>query len=72
MAQIQPVIEIKLDPLKPVPEICAVISAVMPYHPDQEKAILNGITEAINHRLNQLKGAEKQDAKPIRESSRIE
>lgn len=56
MAQIQPIVKIELDPLKPVPELCTVISAVMPYHPGQEIAILEGVQDAIQTRLNQLKG----------------
>ncbi|MGG4395785.1 hypothetical protein ABEX25_15905 [Paenibacillus thiaminolyticus] len=47
MAQIQPIVRIEIDPTKPVPEICAVISAVAPYHPGQEEIILMGIQEAI-------------------------
>lgn len=51
MAKIQPIIQVEIDPLIPVPEICAVISAVAPYHPGQEEAILMGIQEAIGKRL---------------------
>ncbi|GAV13228.1 hypothetical protein [Paenibacillus sp. NAIST15-1] len=54
MAQVQPIIRIELDPTQPVPEICAVIMAVTPYHPGQEKAILLGVQEAIEKRLKQL------------------
>lgn len=56
MAQIQPILKVELNPLNPVPELCAVISAVMPYHPGQEIAILEGVQDAIQVRLNQLKG----------------
>ncbi|MBG9737084.1 hypothetical protein [Paenibacillus alvei] len=54
MAQVQPIIRIELDPLTPVPEICAVIMAVIPYHYGQEEALLLGIREAIEKRLAQL------------------
>ncbi|WP_046230484.1 hypothetical protein [Paenibacillus algorifonticola] len=58
MAQVHHVLNIALDPLKPVPEICAVIKAIVPYHPDQEEAILIGVQEALQGRLNQIrKGA---------------
>ncbi|MCY9760934.1 hypothetical protein M5X06_18800 [Paenibacillus alvei] len=54
MAQVQPIIRIELDPTQPVPEICAVIMAVIPYHPGQEEALLLGVREAIEKRLEQL------------------
>ncbi|MBW7475959.1 hypothetical protein K0T92_14530 [Paenibacillus oenotherae] len=57
MAHIQPVIKIEIDPTKPVPEICAVIAAVLPYHPGHEEAILRGVVEAVELRIKQLKGA---------------
>ena len=56
VAQIQPVIKCELDPTKPVPEICAVIMAVVPYHPGQEDALLLGVQEAIQRRRDKLKG----------------
>lgn len=59
MAHVKPIIRAEIDPLQPVPEICAIISAVLPYHPDQEEAILRGVAEAIDRRLNELKGDEK-------------
>lgn len=55
MAQVQPIIRIELDPTQPVPEICAVIMAVTPYHPGQEETMLLGIREAIEKRLAQLR-----------------
>ncbi|MBY9082390.1 hypothetical protein KIH86_13825 [Paenibacillus sp. HN-1] len=66
MANIQPKIVIELDPRHPVPEICAVISAVLPYHPGQEAAILQGVTEAIEQHM---KGV-SQDAKQVHEHRR--
>ncbi|PWV97430.1 hypothetical protein DFQ01_12174 [Paenibacillus cellulosilyticus] len=54
MAKVQPVIKCEIDPMKPVPEICAVIMAVTPYHPQQEDAILLGVQEAIQKRRDQL------------------
>jgi hypothetical protein len=59
MANIQPIIRIEIDPNRPVPEICAVISAIVPYHHGQEESILRGVSEAIDKRLKQLKGADK-------------
>ncbi|MGO4345545.1 hypothetical protein AB4Z45_08645 [Paenibacillus sp. MCAF9] len=60
MAQVQHVLNIAIDPLKPVPEICAVIQAIVPYHQGQEEAILLGVQEACEARLNQLrKGVEQ-------------
>lgn len=68
MAQIQPVVRVELDPLNPVPEICAVIMAVMPYHPGQELVILRGVTDAVEKRIKQLEeGAEKKDGESVRE-----
>lgn len=63
MAIIQNKIHAEIDPLKPVQEVCAVIMAVTPYHPGQEAAILQGIKDAINDRLNQLapEGAETNE-----------
>jgi hypothetical protein len=55
VAVTKPFIRIELDPLNPVPEICAVISAVIPYNPDNEEALLNGVLEAIERRLDELK-----------------
>ncbi|MGG4196101.1 hypothetical protein ABEW50_21895 [Paenibacillus jamilae] len=55
MAQVQPIIRIELDPAQPVPEICAVIMAVVPYHTGQEESILMGVQEAIEKRLEQLR-----------------
>lgn len=69
MAHVQPVVKIELDPMQPVPEICAVIMAITPYHPGQEEAILHGVKEAVEKRLQQLKGVEK-DGEQIRESGR--
>ncbi|MGG4397709.1 hypothetical protein ABEX25_25765 [Paenibacillus thiaminolyticus] len=51
MAKIQPIIQVEIDPLIPVQEICTVISAVVPYQPEHEEAILMGIQEAIGKRL---------------------
>lgn len=55
MAKIQPIIRVEIDPTIPVQEICAVISAVVPYQPEHEEAILMGINEAIGKRLAQLR-----------------
>ncbi|RUS47571.1 hypothetical protein [Cohnella sp. AR92] len=59
MARVEPVIRLEIDPLQPVPEICAVIMSVVPYNPGQEEAILQGVKEAVEQRIAQLKGAEK-------------
>lgn len=68
MATVKPVVQVELDPLKPVPEICAVIASVLPYHPGQEDAILKGVQEAIQRHRNQIaKGAE--GIEQVRESN---
>lgn len=54
MAQIQPILKIELDPTKPVPEVCSVISSLVPYHANNEEALLKGIKEAIDKRLSHL------------------
>ncbi|BCG57493.1 hypothetical protein [Paenibacillus sp. URB8-2] len=72
MANIQPKIIAEIDPRNPVPEICAVIMAVVPYHPAQEEAILRGVIEATEKRLKAIqpkKGAEDDD-KPVSEPRR--
>lgn len=69
MAHVQPIIRCELDPTKPVPEICAVITALMPYHGGQEEAILQGVKEAVEQRLLQLKGAEMH-GEPVRRDNR--
>lgn len=56
LANVQPVLKIDLNPNNPVPEICAVILAIMPYHIGQEEAVLLGLREAIDQRLEYLKG----------------
>ena len=61
MANIQPIIRIEITPNRPVPEICAVIASVLPYHPGQEEAILKGIRDEIDKRIELLKGEEKKN-----------
>lgn len=67
LAIIQPELRIMLDPLQPVPEICAVMMAVISYQPEQEEAILHGIGKAIEDRRAELakarRGAETDDNK---------
>lgn len=61
LAIMKPELSIVLDPLQPVPEICAVMMAVIAYQPEQEEAILHGIGKAIEDRRAELakrKGAE--------------
>lgn len=70
MAQIMPVIRAELDPSRPVPEICAVINAVTPFHPGQEQAVLRGIKDAIETRLDQLTKGDARDGKPVRKHPR--
>jgi hypothetical protein len=57
MPQIQNLIIAHIDPTNPVPELCAIISAVTPYHPGKEEEILRGVQSAIERRLNELKRA---------------
>ena len=64
MAQVQPIIRIEIDPTQPVPEICAVISSVMPYNNGHEESILIGVIESIEKRLEKIKKeGEKPNAK---------
>jgi hypothetical protein len=56
LANVQPVLKVELNPNNPVPEICAVILAVMPYHIGQESEVLLGLREAIDQRLEYMKG----------------
>lgn len=53
MAKIQNKLLIEIDPT--VSEVCAVISAVTTFYPGQEEKILEGIKEAIDMRLVELK-----------------
>jgi hypothetical protein len=62
MANITQVIKAEINPLEPVQEICAVMAAVMPYHPGQEEAILRGVQDAIERRMKHItKGAGSKD-----------
>lgn len=71
MANIRPTLQIEIDPRRPVPEICAVISAVLPYHlPSKEEAILIGLMGAIDKQLTALKKGAEKDAEPVHESTR--
>ncbi|MBY0011506.1 hypothetical protein [Paenibacillus typhae] len=66
MANIRPTLQIEIDPRRPVPEICAVISATLPFHPPgQEEAILNGVKEAIEKQLGAIKKGAENHAKPV-------
>lgn len=60
MASIQPVLKCEIDPSNPVQEICAIISAITPYHPDQEERILCGVKDAIEKRMNKI-ASEKEE-----------
>ncbi|QJC53050.1 hypothetical protein HGI30_16700 [Paenibacillus albicereus] len=66
MAQIKPIVRVELDPLHAVPEICAVIAALLPYNRGHEQAVLEGVRDAINE---QLKG-DGENAESVRESRR--
>lgn len=67
MAIIQPKVFVELDPLDPVPEICAVMMALIAYQTEQEAAILYGVGKAIEDRRTELaklkKGVEKDGDK---------
>lgn len=54
MAIIQPKVVTELDPLNPVPEICAVMMALIAYQPEAEEAILHGVGKAVEDRIKQL------------------
>lgn len=73
MAQVKPALKIELNPLEPIPEICAVIASIMPYHPEREVEILQGVQKAIDDRINQLslKEVDLGGTKPLRKPSRI-
>lgn len=71
MAQIQPVLRAELDPARPVPEVCAVISAVLAFHRGQERAVLQGVKEAVEDYLKQLEKGDAQNGKQVREPGRI-
>lgn len=66
MAQIQPFIRIELDPRRPVPEICSVISAVTSTSSaEQEELILRGIQRAIEKRLIAIGKGEQPSAEQV-------
>lgn len=54
MAQVHTLLRIDMDPTKPVPESLAAIQALINVNQNQEAAILRGITEVIERRLNQI------------------
>lgn len=70
MANIIPKLIAEIDPAKPVQEICQVISAITPYHPGHEEAILLGVKEAIDKRLEIIKKGANEDGKPILQPGR--
>lgn len=68
MAIVNTVIRCEINPLEPVPEICAVIMSIMPYHKEHEIEILQGVKEAIERRQAALKGVEQNE--PLRGNNR--
>ncbi|WP_051236798.1 hypothetical protein [Paenibacillus pinihumi] len=70
MAQIQHVIKAEIDLINPVQEICEIIQAVAAAKPQHEEAILAKIHEAVERRLQQLKGDESI-GKPIRKPNTV-
>lgn len=68
MAVVHPKVIIEADPLNPVPEICAIIAAMLPYHPGKETEMLQGVAEAIQQRLDYVKRGD--DKRGIRTSGR--
>lgn len=69
MPTIKSMLHVELDPSRPVPEICEVISAVASLQPGQEKTILTKLSEAINKRLEKLKGAATDDKQVLQPGS---
>lgn len=72
MPKIESIVRVEMDPYNPVPEICAVMLAVLPYNPGNEEAILKGVQDVIQarlKRLEQMKGG-TEHAEPLRESNR--
>ncbi|MNO55433.1 hypothetical protein D3C76_459250 [compost metagenome] len=61
LVNVQPIIRCEINPLNPVPEICAVIMAVMPYNKGYEESILKGVIEATEQRLVRLEKGVKTD-----------
>lgn len=68
MANIKNVVLVEIDPSRPVPEVCAVIASILPYHPGSKESILRGIQDAIEL---ELKGG-KSNVKPVREHQRTD
>lgn len=73
MAQIQHMLKVELDLKNPVPELCAVVQAVIAAQPGLETAILQGVQDAIQQCLVQItiaemkkEGDERRHGKPIR------
>ncbi|MEF2969228.1 hypothetical protein V3851_25990 [Paenibacillus sp. M1] len=61
MAKMQTYIAADLDPSRPIPEACAVIEALIAHNRIHEEAILQGVKEAVEKRLQkleELKGAD--------------
>lgn len=70
MAQIQPVLRAELDPARPVPEVCAVISAVLAFHRGQERAVLQGVKEAVEDYLKQMEKGDGLNGRTVSKNSR--
>ena len=62
MPKLDPILRAEINPLNPVPELCAVIDGVVSFHPPQlEPEILRGLRRAIDERLEAIeKEAEKR------------
>ncbi|ASA25429.1 hypothetical protein [Paenibacillus donghaensis] len=56
MAIIRNKLSIEIEPT--VPEVCAVISAVMAYYPGQEVKVLEGIRESLSKRIAEINSLE--------------
>jgi hypothetical protein len=63
MANIQPRLDIVINPANPVQEVCEVIKAVSAYHPNKEAEILRGLIQAVVGRLDELKPPAEPEAK---------
>lgn len=64
MAKLEQVIKAELDPRRPVPEIMAVVEAMLVSNKGYEQAILQGVVEASQAALNRMvKKGDISDAK---------
>lgn len=60
MANIKRKLEVEIDVDQPLQEIFVTMNVVMSYHqPDRQEAILRGLSDLINKRLEAMKNGEQ-------------